>query len=39
MRCTGCVARLAALVAEPRWEIIFVTRRPATAGATSQIQS
>ena len=35
----GCVARLAALAAERRWEIIFLTRRPATAGATSQIQS
>ena len=35
----GCVARLAALADEHRWETIFVTRRPATAGATSQIQS
>ena len=35
----GCVARLAQLAREHRWEIIFLTRRPATAGATSQIQS
>lgn len=35
----GSVARLAALAAERSWEIIFLTRRPATAGATSQIQS
>lgn len=35
----GMVARLAALAAERRWEIIFLTKRPATAGATSQIQS
>lgn len=35
----GCVARLAQLAGDHRWEIIFLTRRPATAGATSQIQS
>lgn len=35
----GIVARLGALAAERRWEIIFLTRRPATAGATSQVQS
>ncbi|OFW16264.1 MAG: hypothetical protein A3F70_03625 [Acidobacteria bacterium RIFCSPLOWO2_12_FULL_67_14] len=35
----GTVARLAALAAEHRWEIIFLTRRPATAGATAQLQS
>jgi hypothetical protein len=35
----GSVARLAALAAERDWEIIFLTRRPASAGATSQVQS
>jgi len=35
----GIVARLATIAAERHWEIIFLTRRPATAGATSQIQS
>lgn len=35
----GSVARLAKLAAERRWEIIFLTRRPATAGATAQLQS
>ena len=35
----GVVARLAAIAAERRWEIIFLTRRPATAGATAQAQS
>ncbi len=35
----GTVARLATLAAERRWEIIFLTKRPATTGATSQIQS
>ena len=35
----GMVARLATIAAERRWEIIFLTRRPATAGAISQIQS
>jgi hypothetical protein len=35
----GCVARLASVAAERRWEIVFLTRRPETAGATSQIQS
>lgn len=35
----GSVARLARLAAERRWEIIFLTRRPATAGANPQIQS
>lgn len=35
----GSVARLAALATERRWEIIFLTRRPATAGGTSQMQS
>jgi deoxypyrimidine-specific 5' nucleotidase type C protein (NT5C) len=35
----GIVARLATIAAERRWEIIFLTRRPTTAGAISQIQS
>ena len=35
----GSVARLAALAAERRWEIIFLTKRPATAGETAQRQS
>ncbi len=35
----GAVARLAAIAAERRWEIIFLTKRPATAGATAQLQS
>lgn len=35
----GVVSRLAALASERRWEIIFLTKRPATAGATSQLQS
>jgi hypothetical protein len=35
----GVVARLSALATERRWEIIFLTKRPTTAGATSQIQS
>ena len=35
----GMVARLAALAAEKRWEVIFLTKRPPTAGHTSQLQS
>jgi hypothetical protein len=35
----GSVARLASLAAERRWEVIFLTRRPRTAGATAQVQS
>ena len=35
----GVVSRLSALATERRWEIIFLTKRPTTAGATSQIQS
>jgi hypothetical protein len=35
----GAVARLAALTAERRWEVIFLTKRPQTAGATAQVQS
>jgi hypothetical protein len=33
------VERLAAIAAARRWEIIFLTRRPPTAGATPQVQS
>lgn len=35
----GIVASLASIATERRWEIMFLTRRPATAGATSQVQS
>jgi hypothetical protein len=35
----GVVARLAALAAERRWDIIFLTKRPTTAGVTAQLQS
>jgi hypothetical protein len=35
----GAVARLAQLTAERRWEIIFLTKRPQTAGVTAQVQS
>jgi hypothetical protein len=35
----GSIARLAALATERRWETIFLTKRPATAGSTSQVQT
>ena len=35
----GSVARLALLAQQRLWEVIFLTRRPATAGATAQVQS
>lgn len=35
----GVIERLAALAAERRWEIIFLTKRPQTAGSTSQVQT
>lgn len=35
----GVVQRLAALAAERRWEIIFLTKRPESAGATAQVQT
>jgi hypothetical protein len=35
----GIVARLAQTAAERRWEIVFLTKRPKTMGATSQVQS
>jgi hypothetical protein len=33
------IQRLATLAIDRRWEIIFLTKRPETAGATAQIQS
>ena len=36
---TGAVARLAAAAAVQRWEILFLTKRPDTAGGTAQVQS
>ncbi|HVZ22880.1 MAG TPA: hypothetical protein VG871_17525 [Vicinamibacterales bacterium] len=35
----GALAQLAAIASERRWEIIFLTKRPSTAGATAQLQS
>jgi hypothetical protein len=35
----GIVARLAALAASRRWDIIFLTKRPESAGLTAQTQS
>jgi hypothetical protein len=35
----GITAQLARLAAERRWEIIFLTKRPSSAGATAQTQS
>ncbi len=35
----GAVARLAALAGERGWEVIFLTKRPKSAGATVQVQS
>jgi hypothetical protein len=35
----GSIARLAALATDRRWETIFLTKRPASAGATSQVQT
>lgn len=35
----GAVARLAALADEHRWEVVFLTQRPPTAGAATQRQS
>jgi hypothetical protein len=35
----GSIARLSRLAAERRWEIIFLTRRPESAGATAQVQT
>jgi hypothetical protein len=35
----GSIARLAEVAVQRRWEIIFLTKRPETAGATAQVQS
>ena len=35
----GVIARLSAIAADRRWEIIFLTKRPASAGSTSQVQT
>jgi hypothetical protein len=35
----GIIARLAAVAMDRRWEIIFLTKRPESAGATAQVQS
>jgi len=35
----GVIRRLAALAVDRRWEIIFLTKRPETVGATSQVQT
>ncbi|MBZ5558495.1 MAG: hypothetical protein LAO77_14585 [Acidobacteriia bacterium] len=35
----GTVARLAAVAADRRWEVIFLTKRPDTVGAIAQVQS
>jgi hypothetical protein len=35
----GLIARLASIAAERRWEIIFLTKRPDSAGATAQVQT
>jgi len=35
----GIVARLATLARERRWEVIFITQRPSSAGETTQMQT
>jgi phosphoglycolate phosphatase-like HAD superfamily hydrolase len=35
----GIVARLAGLARERRWEVIFITQRPSSAGDTTQLQT
>jgi hypothetical protein len=35
----GAIARLGRLAADLQWEVIFLTKRPASAGATSQVQT
>ena len=35
----GAISRLAALATNRRWEVIFLTKRPKTAGSTAQLQS
>jgi hypothetical protein len=36
---TGTVSRIAQLSVQRRWEVIFLTKRPQTEGATAQVQS
>src|SRR6266446_4919558 len=35
----GSIARLAVLATDRRWETIFLTKRPVSAGSTSQVQT
>ena len=35
----GVIPRLASIAADRRWEIIFLTKRPETSGATAQLQT
>ena len=35
----GMIQRIAAMAADRRWEIIFLTKRPGSAGATAQLQT
>jgi hypothetical protein len=35
----GIIARLARMATERRWEVVFLTTRPPTAGETTQLQS
>jgi len=35
----GSVARLAALASKHRWDVLFLTQRPGSAGRTAQLQS
>jgi hypothetical protein len=35
----GAIARLAQIARERRWEVIFITQRPASAGDTTQLQT
>jgi hypothetical protein len=36
---TGIVAKVGAIARERRWEVIFLTKRPESAGATAQLQT
>jgi hypothetical protein len=35
----GAIQRLAGIATDRRWEVIFLTKRPETVGATSQVQT
>lgn len=35
----GTVARLAAVAIDRKWEVLFLTKRPETAGSTAQVQT